>query len=126
MSKLVKAFVSVVFFCFSCPATAGDFPFVNWEALAPSPAQQAKLQMLDCKWLRVSNNLNARIADRKNRMKLVLINPCSTDFEIRELQKDILKDRKMLRYQAMEIFLEKRSILTPEQRKLLHQHFTLK
>lgn len=116
----------MVFLCFSCPVWAGDFPVINWECLGLSQQQQARLQQLDQKWLRISRNINSRITDKKNQMKLILINPYSTDLEIRETQKNILKDKKMLRYQAMEIFLEKRSVLSPEQRELLHQHFKLK
>lgn len=122
MNRLIISLVVALLFCTSnCLAEGRGFPLIKWEELGLTPAQQAKLAAADEKWSRIYNNLSNRITDKKNKMKILLCNPRSTDFEIRELQKKIFRDKEILRYQALEIFLEKRSILTPEQREMLRE-----
>ncbi|HSA06046.1 MAG TPA: hypothetical protein P5556_02580 [Candidatus Gastranaerophilales bacterium] len=98
-----------------------EVPGINWETLNLSNAQRAQLKVLELKWQKTSNIINGQIIYDKNKLKYVLTNPFSTDKEIKELQNRILVNQKKLRYEAMENFLQKRTVLLPLQRQKLHE-----
>lgn len=125
MKSRFKAIFIVAFFLCTSDCLAGEkaYPVINWEVMGLTQAQKTKMLELDQKWQRVHNNLSLRIINNKQKLRVLLLSPYTTDAEIRELQGLILKDKKMLKYQSMEIFLEKRSILSPEQKKSLSEIF---
>lgn len=123
-NRLIISLIITLLFCTSdCLAEGRGFPIIKWEKLNLTQTQQVKLKESDRKWERISRNLNTRIANNSTKLRRALCNPCSTDRQIRQLQGEIVQDQKTLRYQSMEIFLEKRAVLTPEQRKRLHESF---
>ncbi len=123
MSKIIVVLVSAVFFISPCFGKGVNYPVINWQGLGLSRNQQAGISELDNKWKRINNNLGTRITNNKNNLRFILARPYTTDKQIRKLQSNILKDQKTLRYQAMEIFLEKRALLTPGQKEMLHKQF---
>ena len=78
------------------------------------------MKELDSKWQRINQNLRTNIINDQKALQYILSNPYSTQKEIRELHNRILSNRTTLREQAMEIFLEKRDVLTQGQKKNLH------
>ena len=120
MNKFIVIFVSVVVLNSPCFAAGGDFPVIRWECLGLSYNQQAQMKELDSKWQRINQNLRTNIINDQKALQYILSNPYSTQKEIRELHNRILSNRTTLREQAMEIFLEKRDVLTQGQKKNLH------
>ena len=103
-----------------CIAIQGDFPVIRWECLGLSYNQQAQMKELDSKWQKINQNLRTNIINDQKALQYILSNPYSTHNEIIELHNRILSNKTTLRAQAMEIFLEKRDVLTQGQKKNLH------
>lgn len=120
-SRLVLVLVSAVFYSFPCFAGESNFPVLCWEGMGLSSFQQVKIKELDKKWDRINNNLTARIVDDQNILIYLLNNHEAADNQIRQMHNKILNDKKTLRAQALDIFLEKRSVLTDVQKKTLHK-----
>ena len=120
-NKIIIFFSIWIFLEQACFAANTNFSYVNWNNLGLSPLQRIKINASEAKWQRISCNLNFRIINNRNTLRFLLVNPYSKDEIIKKFQKKILTDQMILNYQAMEIFLKKRAILTMDQKKILHE-----
>ena len=93
---------------------------INWEKLNLSKEQGKNIEMLDMKWKKINETIRPQILRDQQKLKCVLKNQNATDSEIRQIQMQILMNQNRLKYEALELFLDKRRLLTPIQRKKFH------
>lgn len=118
-----KQIIAVIFLILTAfPCAAGQYyPVICWECLNLNQTQAAQIKMLDVQWQNTSYVLRKKIEQEQKKLRYIMTNPFATDKEIRELQDRILASKQELRNRALEIFLRKRGVLTPLQRRQLHE-----
>lgn len=99
---------------------------IDWNELDLSKSQMETIQKLDEDWSQVEQLIRPKIIRDQQQLKNVMGNPDADENLIRKLQNDIMLRQKQLRYEATENFLSKRRVLSPDQRKKLHQQMIQK
>ncbi|EKE03756.1 MAG: hypothetical protein ACD_20C00156G0001 [uncultured bacterium] len=98
---------------------------INWECLNLTEKQEQKFALFDQDWEKIQTIIRPKLTRDQERLKLMLTNPNISDTQIKELQKQIFIRQEQLRYYALNNFLSKRRLLTPNQRIMLHEMFLI-
>ena len=98
---------------------------INWECLNLTEKQEQKFALFDQDWKKIQTIIRPKLTRDQERLKLMLTNPNISDTQIKELQKQIFIRQEQLRYYALNNFLSKRRLLTPNQRIMLHEMFLI-
>ena len=112
-ASAVSVFVMVLL---SGPVPARE---VDWNRLHLTPEQESRIHQLEDSWEKTHSDVASRIEQDASELRAIL--PTGDAQRIRQLQNRITANKMFLMNQSMDIFLQKRNTLTPEQRLQLRK-----
>ena len=107
--------------CFVMVLLSGPVPAreVDWNRLHLTPEQESRIHQLEDSWEKTHSDVASRIEQDASELRAIL--PTGDAQRIRQLQNRITANKMFLMNQSMDIFLQKRNTLTPEQRLQLRK-----
>ena len=117
----------LIVFLLNFPAVASsrdNSNYIDWSSFNLSLRQINQIRVYDNDWKIRSSILKSDLIKYQKRLKYLFSDPNAKNSDIRELQWQIFVKQQQLQYEALENFLNKRQVLSYEQRVRLHQILT--
>lgn len=94
---------------------------VDWNALELTTEQCDGLQALDSEWKAIYAQLYPQLEADRTRLRRLMNDPAADDQQVLALQTRLQQSEQQMRSEATRIFMQKKSHLTPEQKRRLYQ-----
>ncbi|MFN4149419.1 MAG: Spy/CpxP family protein refolding chaperone [Candidatus Sericytochromatia bacterium] len=108
------------------PVESSGTMVINWSVLNLSPSQRERIRLLRIDFQKLSIKLKAEIDLKQIDIEKLLISPTSDGSEIRKIMRDKLALESKLKMEALDNFIEIKSLLTTDQLAKLPRAVTMK
>ena len=92
---------------------------INWDSLNLTPYQKKRIEMLDREWNFINATIRPGLENEQKLFEKFLNDPCSNEYTLRNLYLQILAKQNQLKYQALEVYLAKRRLLSKSQLNMM-------
>lgn len=108
------------------PVESSGTMVINWSVLNLSPSQRERIRLLRIDFQKLSIKLKAEIDLKQIDIEKLLVSPTSDSNEIRKILREKLALESKLKMEALDNFLEIKSLLTTDQLAKLPRAVTMK
>ena len=90
---------------------------INFDNLNLNRKQKIKIQKLDKRWQDTSSTIQPAIMQNKNILYLSISDPNISEDELKSMYMQLLYNQNRLKFEAIEVLIAKRKVLTRDQKK---------
>jgi len=94
---------------------------IDWSELDLSPQQVHYIQSLEQQWRQKYRTVHPQLSAKRQQLRQMMSNPNADSRQMLSVQQDIQDHEQALREEATRVFMEKRRVLSHDQRKALHE-----